>query len=216
MITLSRFISKSRERNMPFFKNLRQASNTKFYWDDDCDKAFEELKEYLGSPILLSQLEAEATLQLYLAMSDGAALADFIIECTSQTPQVVSGLVDFEPGLNNPEWVLFVDGARNEKGSGVGVLIYGPDGVTMAYALRFTFPTTNNEDEFEAMVARLTIVKSLGIDRIWVKSDSKLIMDQVKGVSGVKHESLVKYHVKAIQLAKGFKLVTFEHIPRTK
>ncbi|GAA0158409.1 hypothetical protein LIER_38641 [Lithospermum erythrorhizon] len=67
------------------------------------------------------------------------ALADFVIKCTTQPPQFVSGLGDFELGLNNPEWVLFVDAARNEKGSGAGVLIRGPHRVVMEYALRFTF-----------------------------------------------------------------------------
>ncbi|GAA0156441.1 hypothetical protein LIER_13941 [Lithospermum erythrorhizon] len=86
----------------------------------------------------------------------------------------------------------------------------------MEYALRFTFPTTNNEAEYEAMVVGLTIVKSLGIGRIWVKGDSKLIIDQVKVICGVRHEPLVKYHAKAIQLAKGSKQVIFEHIPRAQ
>ncbi|GAA0146161.1 hypothetical protein LIER_06181 [Lithospermum erythrorhizon] len=49
---LSRFISKFGERNFPFFKNLRRASSTKFYWDEVCNTAFEELKEYLSSPKL--------------------------------------------------------------------------------------------------------------------------------------------------------------------
>ncbi|GAA0170377.1 hypothetical protein LIER_24653 [Lithospermum erythrorhizon] len=54
LAALSRFISKSGERNLPFFKNLRRASSTQFYWDDECNKEFEELKEYLSSPRFLS------------------------------------------------------------------------------------------------------------------------------------------------------------------
>ncbi|GAA0158454.1 hypothetical protein LIER_15473 [Lithospermum erythrorhizon] len=42
------------------------------------------------------------------------ALVDFMIECTTQTPQIINGSSNFEPGTNNPEWVMFVDGARNE------------------------------------------------------------------------------------------------------
>ncbi|GAA0149212.1 hypothetical protein LIER_36886 [Lithospermum erythrorhizon] len=64
-----------------------------------------------------------------------------------KTNFITDGLGDFEPGLNNPEWVLYVDGARNENGLAAGVLIRGPDGVTMEYALRYTFPTTNNKAE---------------------------------------------------------------------
>ncbi|GAA0152570.1 hypothetical protein LIER_11019 [Lithospermum erythrorhizon] len=66
----------------------------------------------------------------------------------------------------------------NEKGPGAGILIRGPDYISMEYALGFTFPTTSNEAGYEAMVVGLAIVRSLGIKRVWVKRDSKLIMDQ--------------------------------------
>ncbi|PKA58549.1 hypothetical protein AXF42_Ash008836 [Apostasia shenzhenica] len=48
---LSRFISKSGERCLPFFKILRGEHQT---WNEDCGKAFQSLKEYLLSPPLLS------------------------------------------------------------------------------------------------------------------------------------------------------------------
>ncbi|GAA0164996.1 hypothetical protein LIER_20506 [Lithospermum erythrorhizon] len=73
---------------------------------------------------------------------------------------------------------MSVDGARIENGSGARILIHGLDDVVMEYVLRFTFPTTNNEVEYEALVAGLVIVKSSGINHIWVKGDIKLIMDQ--------------------------------------
>ncbi|XP_042432877.1 uncharacterized protein LOC122019482 [Zingiber officinale] len=44
---LSRFISKSANRSLSFFNILRRA--TKFQWDEECDRVFEELKEYLNS-----------------------------------------------------------------------------------------------------------------------------------------------------------------------
>ncbi|GAA0177263.1 hypothetical protein LIER_29673 [Lithospermum erythrorhizon] len=174
LAALSRFISKSGERSLSFFKNLRRASSTKFYWDDECKKAFEELKGYLSSPKLLSQPEQREVLQLYLVVSNGVT------------------------------------------GSGVGILIRSRGDVIMEYALRFTFPTINNEDEYEAMIVGLDIVKSLGISRVWVKGDSKMIMNQVKGICGVRHEPLVKYYAKDVQLAQGFKQVIFEHIPRAQ
>ncbi|GAA0139269.1 hypothetical protein LIER_00851 [Lithospermum erythrorhizon] len=54
---LSRFISKSGDRNLLFFKKLRQAAKEEFVWDSQCDAAFEELKQYLGSPNLLTRPE---------------------------------------------------------------------------------------------------------------------------------------------------------------
>ncbi|GAA0185488.1 hypothetical protein LIER_32776 [Lithospermum erythrorhizon] len=57
LAALNRFISKSRERNLPFFKNLRRMFEEKFIWDEENKGAFEELKRYLGSPNLLSRPE---------------------------------------------------------------------------------------------------------------------------------------------------------------
>ncbi|GAA0150240.1 hypothetical protein LIER_37085 [Lithospermum erythrorhizon] len=69
----------------------------------------------------------------------------------------------------------------------------------MEYALGFSFETTNNETEYEAMIAVLMLVKSLGIQQVLVRGDSKLIMDQIKGECGVKNETLIKYHEKEVQ-----------------
>ncbi|GAA0178830.1 hypothetical protein LIER_29889 [Lithospermum erythrorhizon] len=45
LVALNRFISKSGERNLPFFKNLRHMSKERFSWDKECTEAFEELKK---------------------------------------------------------------------------------------------------------------------------------------------------------------------------
>ncbi|GAA0158536.1 hypothetical protein LIER_15534 [Lithospermum erythrorhizon] len=72
LAALSRFISKSGDRNLPFFKKICQASKELFLWDSECERAFEELKDYLGSPKLLTRPEGVEELQLYLAVSEGA------------------------------------------------------------------------------------------------------------------------------------------------
>ncbi|GAA0141081.1 hypothetical protein LIER_02307 [Lithospermum erythrorhizon] len=72
LAALNRFITKSGERNLPFFKNLSHMSKQKFHWDEECSEAFEELKRYLGSSKLLSRLEPKKRLQMYLAISDVA------------------------------------------------------------------------------------------------------------------------------------------------
>ncbi|GAV70966.1 RVT_3 domain-containing protein, partial [Cephalotus follicularis] len=50
---LSRFVSKSAEKCLPFFKILRDPKE--FSWSDDCQAAFDKLKEYLASPPLISK-----------------------------------------------------------------------------------------------------------------------------------------------------------------
>nr|MCH9869552.1 reverse transcriptase family protein [Serratia marcescens] len=45
---LGRFVARSGDKCLPFFKNLKKAKT--YEWDDECDKAFEHLKAYLSSP----------------------------------------------------------------------------------------------------------------------------------------------------------------------
>ncbi|GAA0169952.1 hypothetical protein LIER_24328 [Lithospermum erythrorhizon] len=76
----------------------------------------------------------------------------------------------------------------------------------MEYALCFNFEATNNEAEYEALVAGLELVRSL----------SKLMIDQIRGDYGIKNESLIKYHAKATTLARGFTYIVFEYMAHTE
>ena len=62
---LSKFISKVTDKCLPFFKTLKKS----FEWTDECQKALEELKAYLVSPLLLSLSKPGEELSLYLAVS---------------------------------------------------------------------------------------------------------------------------------------------------
>ncbi|KAL0298789.1 UNVERIFIED_CONTAM: hypothetical protein Sradi_6538700 [Sesamum radiatum] len=70
LAALNRFISRSSDRGLPFFKVLKKIE--KFQWTPQCQEAFEKLKEYLASPLLLTKPKDEETLYLYLATSQGA------------------------------------------------------------------------------------------------------------------------------------------------
>ncbi|GAA0140884.1 hypothetical protein LIER_02154 [Lithospermum erythrorhizon] len=79
LAALNHFISKSGERNLPFFKTLKRMSKEKFYWDEESDMAFQQLKKYLGSPQLLSRPESGETLQIYLVISDVAVSSSLLV-----------------------------------------------------------------------------------------------------------------------------------------
>lgn len=53
---------------MPFFKKIRKSP--KFEWTKECQKAFNELKDYLSSPRILSRLVDGEDLYIYLVASD--------------------------------------------------------------------------------------------------------------------------------------------------
>ena len=55
-------------------------------------------------------------------------------------------------------WVLYFDGASKTNSSGAGLVLQSPDGFLIEYAIyvmKLDFPTTNNEAEYEALIAAL-------------------------------------------------------------
>ena len=51
-----------------------------------------------------------------------------------------------------------MDGAANQKGSGIGIVMISPDGIALEKSLRLDFSLTNNRAEYEALLAGLTAV----------------------------------------------------------
>ena len=73
---LNRFVSKATDKCLPFFRTLRKL----FEWTDECQKAFEDLKKYLLSPLLLSLSKLGEELYLYIAVSQAAISAALVRE----------------------------------------------------------------------------------------------------------------------------------------
>lgn len=65
--TLSRFISHSTD-NLPIFKILKKARH--FQWDEQCEKVFQELKEYLSELPILAKPWVSEKLWVYFATSE--------------------------------------------------------------------------------------------------------------------------------------------------
>ncbi|XP_075659240.1 uncharacterized protein LOC142629143 [Castanea sativa] len=55
-------------------------------------------------------------------------------------------------------WKVYIDGAANQRGSGLGLVIVSPEMIVIEKSLRFSFSATNNETEYEALLARMAIV----------------------------------------------------------
>ncbi|GKC34403.1 reverse transcriptase domain-containing protein, partial [Tanacetum coccineum] len=82
----------------------------------------------------------------------GQVLADFIVERLEEEGQGDSA--EEEEPLP-AQWTLFTDGSSCVDGCGAGVIHTDPKGVEFTYALRFQFEATNNEAEYEALIARI-------------------------------------------------------------
>ena len=71
---------------------------------------------------------------------------------------------------------MYVDGASNANGSGAGLVLISPEGWDIQYALRFGFPSINNETEYEALVTGPIIAKEMGVRHLKVYSNSRLVV----------------------------------------
>ncbi|GFY96586.1 hypothetical protein Acr_11g0008920 [Actinidia rufa] len=149
------------------------------------------------------------------------ALADFIVESTYEdTPQLettpLEAKIPKEPAQEKDlaHWILFVDGSSNQHGCGAGLVIRAPSGEQMEYAIRMGFKATNNEAEYEALLAGLRVATELGAQSLEVFSDSQLVVNQVQGDYLAKDARMIAYlgEVKAVSAKiKEFKI---HQIPR--
>ena len=55
-------------------------------------------------------------------------------------------------------WEVYVDGASNQKDSGVGLVLMSTEKVVIEKSLRLDFSTTNNEAEYEALLEGIAMV----------------------------------------------------------
>ena len=78
LASLNRFISRSAEKSLPFFKVLKGSKN--FHWGPEQDKAFEDLKKYLENLAVMTSPLLGAELLLYIATSSSAVSAALVEE----------------------------------------------------------------------------------------------------------------------------------------
>jgi ribonuclease HI len=130
-------------------------------------------------------------------------LADFIVEMTAENGNLI-----------NASWILSVDGSSNLKGSGAGVTLEGPDSVLIEQSLRFEFKASNNQSEYEALVAGMRLAVEMGVTELEARSDSQLVTGQVTGNFQTKDPQLLKYLEKVAKLIKKFKSFKLCHVPR--
>ena len=79
LAALGRFISRFTDHLKPFFTILRGANRAE--WNEECDRAFVAIKQYLTEPPILVSPEAGDTLYLFLSASDVAVSSALFKEC---------------------------------------------------------------------------------------------------------------------------------------
>jgi ribonuclease HI len=115
-----------------------------------------------------------------------------------------------------PSYVANIDGgARGNPGpAGWGAVIQTTDGGVVT-ELKGALPyATNNVAEYEGLLAALRWAAEHGASELHLKSDSLLLVQQMRGVYKVKSEGLRTLHGQARLLAHRIGRVTYEHVRR--
>ncbi|GJZ82939.1 reverse transcriptase domain-containing protein, partial [Tanacetum coccineum] len=139
----------------------------------------------------------------------GQILADFLIE----KPETDVVLPQREVKLQDP-WILLTDGSSCVDGSGAGLILTNPEGMEFTYALRFEFSATNNEAEYEALIAGLRIAARMGVRNLEANVDSRLVANHVLGEYVAKEDNMIQYLDKTKSLIQGFDRFTIRQVPR--
>ncbi|GAU22857.1 hypothetical protein TSUD_282240 [Trifolium subterraneum] len=132
-----------------------------------------------------------------------------------------AGLSGKNGGMVNPPnegeahpWTLSVDGSSNLRGSGAGVVLEGPEGVLIEQSLRFAFKASNNQAEYEALIAGMKLAKETEVQELKVQSDSQLVANQVSGEFQTKDPQPTRYLEKVKEMAKQFTMFKLTYVPR--
>ncbi|XP_011101938.1 uncharacterized protein LOC105179973 [Sesamum indicum] len=132
-------------------------------------------------------------------------LADFIVE-----------LAYDEAGISTPSWSLHVDGSSTLTGSGAGIVLESPEGDKFEYAIKLEYPSSNNEAEYEALLAGGELALAAGARKIVIYSDSQLVVNQIQGLFETRDEKMAKYSQKAKNLLEKFEEASVIQVSSTE
>ncbi|GKE61822.1 reverse transcriptase domain-containing protein [Tanacetum coccineum] len=82
--------------------------------------------------------------------------------------------------------------------------------------LHLNFSKSNNDAEYEALLAGLQIANQIQVKDIHAFMDCKLVASQVLGSYEAKGERMIKYREKVLELAGAFNRFRITHIPRAQ
>nr|GEV34453.1 reverse transcriptase domain-containing protein [Tanacetum cinerariifolium] len=141
----------------------------------------------------------------------GQILSDFLVEKQDDAPPEASVIE-----TSKEPWTMFTDRSSCVDGSGDGLILTSPEGTEFTYALRFQFTASNNEAEYEALIAGLRITMQMGVRNVHVNADSKLLENQVLRTYVAKYENMIKYLEKGKSLISGFANFSISQVLRSK
>ena len=152
----------------------------------------------------------------------GQILADLVIEFAEGPAENESkehrmgeksvGLVTAQEPLS---WKVYVDGAANQKGSSMGLVLISLEKLIVEKSLRLDFSAMNNEAKYEALLEGMSMVQRMGGKSATMFSDSRLVVSQVKSELEARDERMQGYLTRIRHLQLKFESFNLQNILRS-
>ena len=105
-----------------------------------------------------------------------------------------------------------MDESSTQKRGGASVVIASLEGDILKYEVQLKFLVINNEVEYETILTGLKIARALGAKNALLRSDSQLVIGQVKGDFEAKETRMQRYLKLTNQLVSKFDRVEFAQV----
>ena len=134
----------------------------------------------------------------------GQVLADFLVEI----PQLDT--CSDKKGW----WTLCVDGASRQSGTDIGLQLTSPTEERVEQVVCLGFSTSNNESEYEAMIAGVGLALAVGSNSLLIRSDSQLVLRQVNEEFESRKPRMEKFAALVKQLLSTLLAWKLERVPK--
>lgn len=143
------------------------------------------------------------------------ALADFLVEATFSDQSAETAIIPYTPPERSESWTLMVDGAVNQYGAGIGLVLISPISRTREErSITLGFTVTNNQAEYEAVILGMQWALQAGVSRLTVLSDSQVVVHQLRGEYAIYSDKLKEYAMLARNIKTRFASFAIRKVPR--
>ena len=114
--------------------------------------------------------------------------------------------------------IIYTDGgARGNPGpAGIGVVIYDEQRHVIAELAEFLGVATNNQAEYQALIAAFKKAAELDAQELDCYLDSELVVKQLNREYKVKNKDLAPLFLMIHNLSLSFRKITYTHVPRER
>jgi ribonuclease HI len=175
-----------------------------------------EPQDYEGHEAFASSEEMLATYRKYYGPNVDLDTIVKIIRFTFKAHEdmVTENVVPETSDLT--EVKMYADGgSRGNPGpSSSGFVVMTMDDQVVVKKGVYLGVTTNNQAEYQALKFGLEEAKRMHVETVHVYMDSLLVVNQMLGIFKVRNRDLWPIHAAIKEIAKGFKHVSYAHVPR--